>query len=270
MADTQALVDHLRGLQSAVVAFSGGADSTLVAWATHEALGERALAVTALSESLSPEDAEAAWQLASRLGIRHETITYSELAIPGYASNPPDRCYLCKSELFRRLATLARQRGYAVVVDGTNADDLADYRPGLRAAKELAVRSPLVELGWRKVEIVAALQALDLPVWNKPSSPCLSSRIPYGEPITAEKLAQVARAEAALRELGFVQLRVRHHGPVARLELPREAMARLLAEGLADEVVRRLKDAGFAFVAVDLEGFSSGSLNRLLSRTSGR
>jgi len=258
-------VAHLRSLDSAVVAFSGGADSTLVAWAAHAALGQRALAVTARCESLPASDAEAARELAARIGIRHEELAYSELAIPGYAANPPDRCYLCKGELYRRLVALAGERGFATILDGTNADDEDDYRPGRRAAKEAGVHSPLAELGWRKADIRAALQALHLPVWNKPSSPCLSSRVPYGEPITAEKLAQVGRAEAALRELGFAEVRVRHHGTVARLEVPRDAMPRLLHGDLVEEVVRRVREAGFPFVALDLEGLRSGSLNRLLA-----
>jgi uncharacterized protein len=258
------LVGHLEALGSAVVAFSGGTDSTLVAWAAQRALGDRALAVTALSESLSTADAESTRALARRIGVAHEEISYSELAIPGYAENGPDRCYLCKGELFRRLAELARGREYSTVVDGTNADDTSDYRPGRRAAEELAVRSPLVELGWSKTGVREALKELDLPVWDKPSSPCLSSRVPYGDPITREKLEQIGRAEAALRELGFRELRVRHHGSTARIELPKAEMARVLADGLADEIVRRVRAVGFAFVALDLEGLRSGSLNRLL------
>jgi uncharacterized protein len=206
------LVGHLETLGSAVVAFSGGTDSTLVAWAARRALGDRTLAVTALSESLSAADAESTRALARRIGVAHEEISYSELAIPGYAENGPDRCYLCKGELFRRLAELARERDYSTVLDGTNADDTSDYRPGRRAAEELAVRSPLAELGWSKAVVREALKELDLPVWDKPSSPCLSSRVPYGDPITREKLAEIARAEAALRELGFRELRVRHPG----------------------------------------------------------
>ena len=258
------LVDHLKPLGSALVAFSGGADSALVAWAAHAALGEHALAVTARSESLSPSEAEAARTLAARIGVAHEEITYSELAIPGYADNPPDRCYLCKGELFGRLSTLAVARGIAAVLDGTNAEDLGDYRPGRRASLELSVRSPLAELGWPKSAIREALKTLDLPVWDKPSSPCLSSRVPYGEAITREKLEQIGHAEGALRELGFRELRVRHHGSTARIELPRAEMARALADGLTDEIVRRVRAAGFAFVALDLEGLRSGSLNRLL------
>jgi uncharacterized protein len=255
---------HLAGYGSALVAYSGGADSALVAWAAHAALGERALAVTARSESLSPAEADAARELARRIGIAHLEVSYSELAIVGYADNPPERCYLCKGELFRRLSALAVERGLAAVLDGSNADDLADWRPGRRAAEELGVRSPLVELGWDKAAVRAALKQLDLPVWDKPSSPCLSSRVPYGEPITREKLEAIGRAEAALRALGFRELRVRHHGSVARVELPKADLARVLSDGMADEVVARVRAAGFTFVALDLEGLRSGSLNRLL------
>ena len=225
------LVAHLKPLESALVAFSGGADSALVAWAARSALGDRALAVTARSESIAPREAEAARALAGRIGIAQEEIAYSELAIPGYADNPPDRCYLCKGELFRRLAALARERGLAVVLDGTNADDHTDYRPGQRAAAELGVRSPLAETGLGKAAVREALKELDLPVWDKPSSPCLSSRVPYGEPITREKLEQIGRAEAALRELGFRELRVRHHGSTARIELPKAEIPRVLSDG---------------------------------------
>jgi uncharacterized protein len=264
MEGLELLVAHLKPVGSALVAFSGGADSALVAWAACRALGDRALAVTALSESLSGGEAEAAQALAQRIGIRQEEIVYSELELPGYADNTPDRCYVCKGELFRRLAAMAGERGVAAVLDGTNADDLGDFRPGRRAAEELAVRSPLLELGWGKAAIRGALKELDLPVWDKPSSPCLSSRVPYGDPITREKLEQIGRAEAALRELGFRELRVRHHGNTARIELPRAEMIRVLADGLAEEIVRRVRATGFAFVALDLEGFRSGSLNRLL------
>jgi uncharacterized protein len=264
MEGLELLIAHLRPLGSAVVAFSGGADSALVAWAAHRALGNRALAVTALSESLSRGEAEAAQALARQIGIRQEEIAYSEIEIPGYADNTPDRCYVCKGELFRRLAAMAGERGLAVVLDGTNADDRGDFRPGRRAAEELAVRSPLVELGWGKAAIREALKELDLPVWDKPSSPCLSSRVPYGDPITREKLQQIGRAEAALRELGFRELRVRHHGNTARIELPRAEMIRVLNGGLAEEIVRRVRATGFAFVSLDLEGLRSGSLNRLL------
>ena len=264
MANVDLLVARLGTLDGAVVAFSGGADSTLLAWAAKQALGDRALAVTARSESLGAGEAESAAALARRIGIAHREIVYSELAIPGYADNPPERCYLCKGELFRRLAALARETGLAAVLDGTNADDLGDYRPGRRAAAEAGVRSPLAELGWSKEAVRAALRILDLPVWDKPSSPCLSSRIPYGDEITREKLDQIGRAEAALKALGFRELRVRHHGSTARIELPRDDMRRVLDDGLAEEIVRLVREAGFAFVTLDLEGLRSGSLNRLL------
>ncbi len=269
MGSVDLLVARLKTLESAVVAFSGGADSTLLAWAAKQALGDRALAVTARSESLAGGEADAASALARRIGIAHREIVYSELAIPGYAANPPERCYLCKGELFRRLAAVAREAGLATVLDGTNADDLGDYRPGRRAAGEAGVRSPLAELGWTKDAVRAALKSLDLPVWDKPSSPCLSSRIPYGDEITREKLDQIGRAEAALKALGFRELRVRHHGSTARIELPRADMRRVLDDGLSEEVVRLVQEAGFAFVTLDLEGLRSGSLNRLLP-TAGR
>lgn len=262
--DIERLVAHLAPFGSAVVAFSGGADSALVAWAAHAALGARALAVTARSESLAPHEADAARALAARIGIAQQEIAYSELAIPGYADNPPDRCYLCKGELFRHLAVVAAERGFATILDGSNADDDGDYRPGRRACAELAVRSPLAEIGLGKAAVREALKALGVPVWDKPSNPCLSSRVPYGESITREKLEQIGRAEAALRDLGFRELRVRHHGSTARIELPRAEMARVLSDGLADEIVARVRAAGFAFVALDLEGLRTGSLNRLL------
>lgn len=260
------LVAHLSSLSGALVAYSGGTDSALVAWAAHQALGDRALAVTARSESLALKEAGAAADLARVIGIRHEEIEYSELGIPGYAANPVDRCYLCKGELFRRLSARARELGLEAVLDGSNADDLDDYRPGRKAAQELGVRSPLVELGIGKAPVREALRGLALPVWDKPSSPCLSSRVPYGQPITREKLEQVAAAEAALRELGFRELRVRHHGSVARVEIPVAELTRAASPPLSQAIVERLRSLGFAFVALDLEGLRSGSLNRLLPK----
>lgn len=266
MRTADRLVAHLRGLSGALVAYSGGTDSALVAWAAHRALGGRAVAVTAQSESLALKEAGSAAELARGIGIRHEEVSYSELAIPGYAANPPDRCYLCKGVLFSRLAARARELGLEAVLDGSNADDLDDYRPGRQAAQEHGVRSPLVELGIGKAAVREALRELALPVWDKPSSPCLSSRVPYGEPITREKLEQVAAAEAALRELGFRELRVRHHGSVARVEIPVAELARAAAPPVSEAIVQRLRAVGFAFVALDLEGLRSGSLNRLLQQ----
>ncbi|MFZ5788924.1 MAG: ATP-dependent sacrificial sulfur transferase LarE, partial [Acidobacteriota bacterium] len=239
------LVELIRPLGRVLVAFSGGADSALVAWAARRALGDGAFAVTARSESLAPAEADQARALAARIGIAHEEVDYSELAIPGYAENRADRCYLCKGELFSRLAALAAERGGAAILDGSNADDLSDFRPGRRAAGEQGVRAPLAELGWGKAEIRDALRSLELPVWDKPSSPCLSSRVPYGEAITREKLEQIGRAEAALRELGFRDLRVRHHGPVARVELRPEDLERAVEPEMAGEIVDRVRAAGF-------------------------
>jgi uncharacterized protein len=261
METLELLVDHLRPLRSAVVAFSGGADSALVAWAAQRALGDRALAVTARSESLSEGEAEAARLLARRIGIVQEEIAYSELAIPGYVDNTPDRCYVCKGELFRRLAVLAGERGLEAVLDGTNADDLGDF--GQAGARARGLRAPPSgELHWGRRRSVRP-EAARTAGWDKPRARPLVA-VPYGDRITREKLEQIGRAESALRELGFRELRVRHHGSTARIELPKAEMARVLANGLADEIVRRVREAGFAFVALDLEGLRSGSLNRLL------
>lgn len=258
------LEQRIAGYGSAVTGFSAGVDSSVVAAAAHAALGDRALAVTAVTETITDEDLELASGIAARLGMRHETIAYNELDIPNYASNPTNRCYFCKDALYSRLLALAVDRGFSAVLDGANADDVSDYRPGRRAAAEQGVLSPLVELGIDKRGVRLLATSYGLPNHDKPSAPCLSSRVPYGTEITREMLAQIGAAERALRALGFRELRVRHHGDLARVELPREDFLRAL--DLVDRIDEALRGAGYRYVALDLRGFRSGSLNEVLTQ----
>jgi uncharacterized protein len=244
-----------------VVAYSGGVDSSLLLAVAHEVLGDRALAVIGVSDSYASYELELALEQCRRMDARVETVTTGELSDPEFASNPTDRCYHCKAELYRQLAAVAEREDGAVVVDGTIADDLSDWRPGRRAAHERDVRSPLAELGFRKADVRAAAESLGLASAAKPASPCLASRIPYGTPITRENLSQVERAEAWLRGLGFAELRVRHHGETARIELPLGELPRLAEPGLREQAVRGLKDLGYRWVALDLDGLRSGNLN---------
>lgn len=260
----RALEETIHGYGSVVIGFSAGVDSSVVAAAAHAALGADAVAVTAVTETITEEDLALARRIASQLGMRHELIEYNELEIPSYAENPANRCYFCKDALYTRLGALARERGIGVILDGANADDVADYRPGRTAAAEQDVRSPLVELGITKAQVRLLAQSYGLPNHDKPSAPCLSSRVPYGTPITREILIQIDRAERALRSLGFGELRVRHHGEVARVELPREDHARAIER--ADEIDAALRDAGYRYVSLDLRGFRSGSLNEALTQ----
>ena len=261
-------LDRLRGLladlPSALVAFSGGVDSSFLLRVAHEVLGERCLALTTVSPTMPADDLAAARELAARLGVAHLLVEANELDIPGYAENPANRCYFCKDHLFTICVAEAGRRGLAAVLDGANLDDLRDHRPGLQAAAERGVRHVLVEAGLGKADIRAASRALGLPTWDRPASPCLSSRFPYGTRITLEDLQRVEAAERFLRTRGFRELRVRFHDQVARLEVPVAEMPRLLEPTMREEVVRELKRLGFTYVALDLQGFRSGSLNEPL------
>ncbi|MBD0356490.1 MAG: ATP-dependent sacrificial sulfur transferase LarE [Rubrobacter sp.] len=250
---------------SALVAFSGGVDSSLALAIAARALPkDKVLAVTSNNETYLPSELDLARDFAATLGVEHLVVNTRELDDPNYASNPTNRCYFCKSTLYSDLAKLASERGYACVVDGANKDDEGDYRPGRKAAKELGVVSPLSVAGVGKAEVRELAKHLGLPSWDKPALACLSSRFPYGQEITPEKLSQVARAEEFLRKEGFRQVRVRHHGEIARLEVAPAEMERAFA--LREEISAELKDAGFLYVTLDLAGYRSGSLNAALGK----
>lgn len=262
-----ALYDRLRTLPSLIVAYSGGVDSAFLAWAATRALGDRVLCVTADSASYPERHRQMALAIASQFSLRHEVIQTQELDRPEYRANHADRCYHCKTELYTRLSSLATARGFAAVADGSNADDRGDYRPGRRAAAEFGVISPLDEAGLTKTDIRTLSRDAGLPTWDEPASACLSSRIPYFSEVTEEKLRVIEQAEDAVRALGFRVIRVRHHGDVARLEVAREEMARLLDPVLASRVDAALTALGFRYVALDLKGYRLGSLNEGLVLT---
>src|ERR1700686_3537969 len=260
------LLARLLKIPSLIVALSGGADSAYLSWAAREALGARALSVTALSPSYSAHDRAIVEEFVSKVGVRHEFIETHEMDNPAYRANAADRCYFCKDELFSVLDELAHARGFAAVAYGVNADDTLDFRPGHRAAKEHQVLAPLLNVGLTKAEIRSLSERASLPTWDRPASACLSSRLPYGTEVTPERLALVERGESALRDLGFRQFRVRLHDKLARIEISPDEMPLAFSQDMANKIAQRLKSAGFTYVALDLEGYRQGSLNETLSK----
>ena len=258
------LYDLLSSLESIVVAYSGGVDSAYLAWAANHVRPGRVLAVTADSPSYPRHHREIAEAIARDFKFAHEFITTDELERPEYRANPANRCYYCKTELYEHLSVLARDRGFAVLVDGSNADDRGDYRPGRQAAREFGVRSPLDEADLSKPEIRELARRAGLPIWDEPASACLSSRIPYKSEVTEEKLAMIEQAEEAVRALGFRVFRVRHHETLARLEIARDEMSRALDPSVNELLVSRLKAVGYQYVSLDLQGYRTGSLNEVL------
>jgi len=259
----EALVQEIKKLGSCVVAFSGGTDSTLLFSVAQELLGDRVLAVTATSSTYPARELQEARDLATRIGGRHLVIESEELALPGFAGNDKNRCYYCKTELFAKLRAIAEAEGLAHVIDGNNLDDRGDYRPGRQAAREQGVVSPLELAGFTKEDVRALSRERGLPTWDKPAYACLSSRVPYGTTITRETLSQIETAEEGLRALGFRVLRVRHHDAVARLELGETEFAQA-AGPLREKVIQIIKSAGYAYVALDLQGYRTGAMNETL------
>jgi uncharacterized protein len=258
------LREIFRGLDSVIVAYSGGVDSSYVAYIANEELGPRALCITGQSASLPAYLREEIENVVRRFGFRHEIIQTEELENPGYRANRSDRCFFCKDELYTKLESLAHARGIPHLVDGSTVDDLGDYRPGRKAATQHAVRSPLIEAALSKSEVRELSRRVTLPTWDKPASPCLSSRIAYGTAVTIERLTNVDRGEEILREFGFREFRVRHHDKLVRLEIAPAEMERILRKDLLEEIARRFRELGFTYITLDLEGFRSGSMNEVL------
>jgi pyridinium-3,5-biscarboxylic acid mononucleotide sulfurtransferase len=264
IAKEERLREIFRELESVIVAYSGGVDSSYVAYVANAELGPRAVCITGQSASLPGFQRAEIDRIVEKFGFQHEVIETDELQNPSYSANNPDRCFFCKDELYTKLESVARGRGIQTIVDGSTTDDLGDYRPGRRAAAQHAVRSPLIEVGLSKNEVRELSRRATLPTWDKPASPCLSSRIAYGTTVTIERLSKVDRGEEILREFGFREFRVRHHDQLVRLEISQAEMDRVLQRDIFTELAARFRELGFKYVTLDLEGFRSGSMNEVL------